>query len=339
MERFLCTLPVLFLAEDVAQGAEQTVCSLHLWLNLKEQAHFLLLEVSPVIVVFRQRVSYVRQQVGFGLSIAEFLRLKLFILPLARPAEAFAVLALLDLMGLGVPVPCLGPLLLLLSELPLLSLDLGRVGALELHAHRIKSPGRIKLDDMEMVYNYLCLWEGLLDNAHHAVGEVHRHLLDFISALFLYLVKMLRHVSNGRALDCSYECSLLAVSVPVGEERDQVMVKHRLVYAQSLAHVLLLKHPLTGMLLLVPVRKATQMLLVGTPEVLPVSPEEAPPRIGPSLGSIQPFFLRNPQTLQSSRFPLPQEAGFQGRRCDRLRPTNDGDGHAAELYARVVGSH
>lgn len=45
-----------------------------------------LLEVSPVIVVFRQRVSYVRQQVGFGLSIAEFLRLKLFILPLARPA-------------------------------------------------------------------------------------------------------------------------------------------------------------------------------------------------------------------------------------------------------------
>lgn len=93
-----------FLLEDVAQGAEQTVCSLHLWLNLKEQAHFLLLEVSPVIVVFRQRVSYVRQQVGFGLSIAEFLRLKLFILPLARPAEAFAVLALLDLMGLGVPV-------------------------------------------------------------------------------------------------------------------------------------------------------------------------------------------------------------------------------------------
>ena len=67
--------------------------------------------------------------------------------------------------------------------------------------------------------------EGLLDNAHHAVGEVHRHLLDFISALFLYLVKMLRHVSNGRALDCNYECSLLAVSVPVGEERDQVMVE------------------------------------------------------------------------------------------------------------------
>ena len=159
MERFLCTLPVLFLAEDVAQGAEQTVCGFIFGSISKEQAHFLLTEVSPVIVVFVSGYLAMRQQVGFGLSIAEFLRLKLFILPLARPAEAFAVLALLDLMGLGVPVPCLGQLLLLLSELPLVSLDLGRVGALEeLHAHRIKVPGRIKLDDMEMVYNYLCLW-------------------------------------------------------------------------------------------------------------------------------------------------------------------------------------
>lgn len=81
-------------------------------------------------------------------------------------------------------------------------------------------------------------------------------------------------------LTAAMSVPLLAVSVPVGEERDQVMVKHRLVYAQSLAHVLLLKHPLTGMLLLVPVRKATQMLLVGTPEVLPVSPEEAPHALG-----------------------------------------------------------
>ena len=339
MKCFLCTLPVLLLAEDIAQGTEQAVGSLHLWLNLKEQAHLFLLEVGPVVVVLRQRVSYVRQQVGLGLSIAELLRFKLLILPLGRPANAFAVLALLGLMGLGVPGSCLGTLLLLLSELTLLSLYLGRVGALELHAHCVKSPGRIKLDDMEMVYHDLCIGEGLLDNAHHAVGEVHRHLLDLLAALLLYLVKMLRHVSNRCALDCGYERPLLAVSVPVGEKRDQVMVKHRLVYAQSIAHILLLKHPLAGMLLLIPVRKAAQMLLVGTTEVLTVSPEEAPHALGRHWVGVQPFFLRNPQTLQSSRFPLPQVAGFQGRRCGRFRPTNDGDGHAAELCAHVAESH
>lgn len=112
MKCFLCTLPVLLLTEDVAQGTEQTVCRLHLWFNLKEQVHLFLLEVSPVVVVLRQRVSYMCQQVGLGLSIAELLRLKLLILPLPRSANTFAILALLGLVGLGIPGPCLGSFLL-----------------------------------------------------------------------------------------------------------------------------------------------------------------------------------------------------------------------------------
>ena len=98
----------------------------------------------------------------------------------------------------------------------------------------------------------------------------------------------------------------------VGEKGEQVMVQHRLVYAQVLAHVLIQKHPVVGMPLLLPVFETAQMLLVGTAEVLAVSPEEAPHALGRHREGIQPFFLRNPQTPRSSRFLRQPKAGFQG---------------------------
>lgn len=49
MECFLGFLPVLYLTEDVSQGAEQSVCHFHLGLNLEKQVHLTPLEVSPII--------------------------------------------------------------------------------------------------------------------------------------------------------------------------------------------------------------------------------------------------------------------------------------------------
>ena len=100
--------------------------------------------------------------------------------------------------------------------------------------------------------------------------------------------------------------------VLVGEEGEQVVVKHRLVDAQALAHVLLQQHPLARMFLLLPVVIPAQVLLVGTTEVLTVTPEEAPHALGRHWVGVQPFFLRNPQTQPSSRSLLPPRAGFQG---------------------------
>ena len=96
MECFLGFLPVLCLTEDVSQGAKQSIRRLHLGLNLEKQAHLTLLEVSPVIGIFHQRVSHMCEQVGLRLSITEFMGLKLLVLALGRTAYALAAPALLD---------------------------------------------------------------------------------------------------------------------------------------------------------------------------------------------------------------------------------------------------
>ena len=305
-------LPVRYFAEDVAQGAQQAVCRLHLRLNLKQQVHFPSLEVSPVAGAFHQRVSHMREQVGLRLSVAQLGRLELLVLALGRSAYALAVLALPGRMLLPVLLPVLGIAFLFLLELAFLPLDLRGVGALELHAHCVKPLRAVELHDVEQVDDYLRLRELLPHDAHHAVREVHRHLLDLLAAPQGYLVQMPRHFGDRRAFDGGDERALLAMAVLVGKESEQVVVQHRLVDAQALAHVLPQQHPLTCMLLLVPVTIPAQVLLVGAAEVLTVSPEEAPHALGRHRVGVQPFFLRNPQTLQSSRSLLPPRAGFRG---------------------------
>ena len=264
MECFPGFLSVLCLAEDVAQGAEQSVCHLHLGFNFKEQVHLPPLEVSPVIWTFHQRISHMGQQIGFRLSVTQPGWLKLLVLALGRTAYALAVLALLRRVLLPVLLPVPGILLLSFSELALLLLYLRSIGSLELHAHSVKPLRAVELHDMEQVYHYLCLRELLPDDAHHAVREVHCHLLDHLAARLGNLVQMLRHLCHSRTLDCGDERTLLAVTVLVGEEGEQVVVQHRLVDAQALAHVLFHEHPLVGMLLLLPAVKPAQVFLIGT---------------------------------------------------------------------------
>ncbi len=230
------------------------------------------------------------KQIGFRLSVTQLGWLKLLVLALGRTAYALAVLALFGWMLFLILLPVPGIPILSLLELPLLPPDLRSVGPLELHAHSVKSLRAVELHDMEQVYHYLCLRELLLDNAHHAVGEVHRHLLDLLAARLGYLVQMLRHISHSGTLDGSDERTLLAVAVLVGEEGEQVVVQHRLVDAQTLAHVLFQEHPIVGMILLFPIVKAAQMLLIGTAQILAVSPEEAPHALGRHRVGVQPFF-------------------------------------------------
>ena len=238
MQCFSGFSPVLYLTEYVAQGTEQSVCHLHLRLNLKEQVHFLSLEVRPVVRAFHQRVSHMCQQVGLGLSVAQLVRLKPLVLALGRAANALAVLALFRRMLLPVSFSVPGILLLSLLELALLPLDLRGVGALEFHPHRVKPLLAIELHDVEQVDDYLRLRELLLDDAHHTVREVHRHLLDFLPSFLGYPVEVLRHICHRRPLNGGNERPLLAVPVLAGEESEQVVVQHRLVDAQPLAHVL-----------------------------------------------------------------------------------------------------
>lgn len=154
----------------------------------------------------------------------------------------------------------------------------------------VKPLGAEELHDVEQVDDYLCLRELLLDDAHHAVREVHRHLLDLPAALLGYLVKVPRHVSNGRPLDGGYQRALPAVAVLVGEEGEQVVLQRCLVNTQALTHVFLQQHPFVGMSFLLPVPKAAQVLLVGAAQILAVSPEEAPHALGRYWEGVQPFF-------------------------------------------------
>ena len=310
MECFLGFLPVLYLTEDVSQGAEQSVCHFHLGLNLEKQVHLPPLEVGPVVWTLHQRVSHMCEQVGLRLFVAQFGWFKLLVLALGRTAYALAVLALLGWVLLLISFSVPGIPLLSFLELAFQPLYLGGVGPLEFHAHSVKPLRAVELHDVEQVNDNLCQRELLPHDAHHAVGEVHRHLLDLLAALQGYLVQVLSYFCHSRPPDSSDERTLLAMPVLVGEEGEQVMVQHRLVDAQALTHVLLQQHPLVGMLLLLPVAKAAQMLLVGTAEVLPVSPEEAPHALGRHWVGVQPFFLRNPQTQLSSRSLLPPGAGF-----------------------------
>ena len=251
------------------------------------------------------------QQIGHCLAVAQLRRFKLLVLALWRMAYTFSILALLGLVVLCITLTGLGTPFLLFLELTLLFLNLCGVGALELHAHRVKSFLAVQLHDVEEVDDYLRLGKLLPHDTHHAVREVHRHLFDLLALLLWYPVKMLRHIGNSRTFDSGYERTPLAVAVLVGEDSEQVVVQHRLVDTQALTHVLLLQHPLVGMFLLLPVVKAAQVLLVGTAKVLAVSPEEAPHALGRHRVGIQPFFLRNPRTPRSSWFPLPPAAGSQ----------------------------
>ena len=229
------------------------------------------------------------QQVDSCLPVGQLLRLELLVPALGWPAKPFLVLAQLGLVFPGVCRARLAPGCQPLPEVPLLFLGIRPRLALELEPHLLYPFAR-QLHDVEAVDDNLGIGEHRHNDASHAVGEVHRHLLDLEPLLLGYHGEYPRHVYHGRALDRGDERAALAVAVLVGEKREQVLVQHRLVYAQPLAHVPLQEHPLPGMRLLAPAAEVTQVFLVGPPEVFAVSPEEAPHALGRHWVGIQPFF-------------------------------------------------
>lgn len=117
------------------------------------------------------------EQLNLSLAILQFDGAELLILTFSRSAKRLAILAFLWLVLLG--IPCIGfiPCRLSFFEFSLCPLGFGNGSQLDFHAHLLKSIAG-KLHDMEAVDDYLCIWEHLLGDAHHAVGEVHRHFFD-----------------------------------------------------------------------------------------------------------------------------------------------------------------
>lgn len=83
-----------------------------------------------------------------------------------------------------------------------------------------------------------------------------------------FLTMLIMLSENGRPFDGGYQRALPAVAVLVGEEGEQIVLQCRLVNAQPFAHVLLQQHPFVGMLSLLPVLKAAQVLLVDAAQIL-----------------------------------------------------------------------
>ena len=216
-------LPGVILAlsflEDAPQGAHKAVCILGFGVEFKEYVHLRFLEVGPVIAALEQRVAHMGQQVDSCLPVGQLLGLELLVLALGWPAKPFLVLAQFGLVFLCVRragfVLGFQPLL----EVPLLFLGVRPRLALALEPHLLYPLAR-QLHDVEAVDDNLGIGEHGLDDAFHAVGEVHRHLLDHEPLLLRYHGEYPRHICHGRALDGRYECAVLAVAVPSLLERN-----------------------------------------------------------------------------------------------------------------------
>ena len=207
--------------EDAPQGAHKAVCNFGFGVEFKEYVHLRFLEVGQVVAALEQRVAYMGQQVDSCLPVGQLLRLELLVPAHGWPAKPFLVLAQLGLVFPGVCRARLAPGCQPLPEVPFLFLGIRPCLALEPH---LLYPLARQLHDVEAVDDNLGIGEHRLNNASHAVREVHRHLLDPEPLLLGYHGEYPRHVCHGRALDGRYECAALAVSVLVGEKREQILV-------------------------------------------------------------------------------------------------------------------
>ena len=170
------------------------------------------------------------QQFHLSLTIGKYLWLKLLILALSWPSKGFAVLALLWFVVLRIVCPRLASCLHKFLELAFLHIPLRDGSTLEFHAHLLKTFA-CKLHDMKAVYDNLRIGEYLLDDAHHAVGEIHRDFLHCKTFLFRYGHESHCHFCNGSPLDSCDERTTLTMSFLVGEECKEVIVQHTLIYA------------------------------------------------------------------------------------------------------------
>ena len=260
-----CSLPCkLFVAEHGPYGADQRICLPELWIQFEEQVRPFLLVFSPLLTRLGQHVLAPGEQFDQRVSIAEHSGTE-FLLPDALAATFLSLWLLLAsllhciLRPAVCPLLSLGILALLPSSLFLLRRSDGQ--PLESQAHLVKGLAQ-PLHDVEAVDDNRGIGEALSHDGVHGVAEVHRHLLDLLT---LRQGNHLQYPGNDLclgALDNGYDGAFAAMSGLVGEYCVDIVAYSRLVYRVVLAEILRQKHPVGGMILLVPLLEITQALLV-----------------------------------------------------------------------------
>ena len=105
--------------------------------------------------------------------------------------------------------------------------------------------------------------KGLLDSQLHIRGHLQGHLGHGLPRTGRELGEHLDHLAHFRALDHRDESPLLSVGGLVRECRPEFAIRHdHLVNAQMGAEILWKEHPFFDMLILLPVREATEVLFI-----------------------------------------------------------------------------
>ncbi len=197
-------------------------------------------------------------------------------------------------MVLPVVRPSLCPVFLLVVKLALLFPGFTYLLPLEAEPHLIQSITKA-FDNMEAVNDDRGIGEHLLDDGVHGIREVHGNFPDCMALRCGNLHQLPYHILCLCATDSSDECTVLAVSVLVGKEGEQVIAVHALVNAKSLTHIPWKKYPVRGMPKLFPLAKAAQMVLVAPFKYSPIDLKVPLQRAGRYGVGIQIFFLRHQQ--------------------------------------------
>lgn len=228
------------------------------------------------------------KQLYLCFAVLKFGRNELLVFALPWTAKRLSVLTLLWLVLLCISRVYLIPYRLPFLELTFCLLGLGYSRTLDFHAHLFQSLTG-KLHNMEAVNDNLCVGEYLFGDSHHAVGEVHCHLLDSKAAFLGELGKTFSYIVDSRTLGCGDKSPMFSMSVLVRKKSELVIMQKALVYAQTRSHVLRQQHVLTSMVFLVPILEITQVFFIYTLEVFAVSLEESPHATGRYWVSIQPL--------------------------------------------------
>lgn len=138
------------------------------------------------------------------------------------------------------------------------------------------------------------------DDAHHRIGKVHRYFRDR-KPLFLRQFHQLRnHIRCFCAADHRNYRARFAMTVLVGEYREQVIVQRGLIDAQSRPAVPGQQYPVGGMIFLFPLAEAAQNSLVVSSEVAGVNRPTVSCRTGGHRRGCHTPVLKKPQTPRSS---------------------------------------
>ena len=116
---------------------------------------------------------------------------------------------------------------------------------------------------MEAVYGLYGIREAPPCDKAHGVGHIHGYLLNEVPSTLIDTHEGFRHLVGRYAPDDGYECPLPSTGGTIGHDGVKLTVaRGRLIYADARTDILRIDKPLVGMLQLVPVAEATQMILI-----------------------------------------------------------------------------